>query len=215
MTCGVFAEAKARLLEVIDRAQGELQVITRNGKPSAIVVSVDEWARKTARKGALAEFLLNSPLRGAELDLERQRDEPRDLRALRFHLDTNVLSETRRPEPDRRVLEWLDWLDEDRAFISVVTLADIRRGVARMAHGRRRDALANCLACDLIDRFASQILIIDEKAAYAWGDLMAEAKRLGAALASMDSLRSRLRCSWPDLGHEKSARFPRPRRRTP
>jgi prevent-host-death family protein len=72
------AEAKARLSEVIDRAQGEPQVITRNGKPSAIVVSVDEWARKTARKGTLAEFLLNSPLRGAEVDLERLRDEPRD-----------------------------------------------------------------------------------------------------------------------------------------
>ncbi len=42
-------------------------------------MSVEEWARKTARKGALAEFLFNSPLRGAELDLERQRDDPRDL----------------------------------------------------------------------------------------------------------------------------------------
>jgi prevent-host-death family protein len=72
------AEAKARLSEVIDRAQGEPQVITRNGKPSAVVVSVDEWARKTARKGTLAEFLLKSPLRGAELDIERLHDAPRD-----------------------------------------------------------------------------------------------------------------------------------------
>lgn len=62
---------------------------------------------------------------------------------MRFLLDTNVLSETRRPEPDRRVLEWLDRLDEDRAFISVVTLAEIRRGVALMQTGRRRDALAH------------------------------------------------------------------------
>jgi hypothetical protein len=44
-----------------------------------VVVSIDEWARKTMRKGSLAEFLLASPLRGAELDLERVRDEPRDL----------------------------------------------------------------------------------------------------------------------------------------
>ena len=73
------AEAKARLSEVIDRAQGEPQVITRNGKPSAIVVSVEEWARKTTRKGTLAEFLLNSPLRGAELDIDRQRDDPHNL----------------------------------------------------------------------------------------------------------------------------------------
>lgn len=73
------ADAKARLSEVIERAKGEPQVITRNGKPSAIVVSVEEWARETARKGTLAEFLLNSPLRGAELDLERLGDGPRDL----------------------------------------------------------------------------------------------------------------------------------------
>jgi len=41
--------------------------------------SAEEWQRKTARKGTLAEFLMQSPLRGADLDPERQRDEPRDL----------------------------------------------------------------------------------------------------------------------------------------
>jgi toxin FitB len=90
---------------------------------------------------------------------------------LRFLLDANVLSETRRPEPDRRVLEWLDRLDEDRALISVVTLAEIRRDVALMQTGRRREALAHWLAGDLIDRFAGRILPVDEKTAFAWGDL--------------------------------------------
>jgi prevent-host-death family protein len=73
------AGAKARLSEVIERAQSSPQTITKNGKPSVVVVSAEEWQRKTARKGTLAEFLLDSPLRGADLDLERQRDEPRDL----------------------------------------------------------------------------------------------------------------------------------------
>ncbi|MCC8977024.1 type II toxin-antitoxin system Phd/YefM family antitoxin [Bradyrhizobium brasilense] len=73
------ADAKARLSEVIERAQTDPQVITRHGKPSAVIVSAQEWARKTARKGTLAEFLLASPLRGADLDLERVRDQPRDL----------------------------------------------------------------------------------------------------------------------------------------
>lgn len=75
------ADAKARLSELIERAQVEPQTITRNGKPSVVVVSVEEWGRKTARKGSLAEFLLASPLRGADLDLERERerDQPRDL----------------------------------------------------------------------------------------------------------------------------------------
>jgi prevent-host-death family protein len=73
------ADAKARLSEVIERAQSEPQTITRNGKPSVVVVSIDEWARKTERKGSLGEFLRASPLRGAELDLERAGDAPRDL----------------------------------------------------------------------------------------------------------------------------------------
>ena len=74
-----LAGAKARLSEVVDRAQTSPQTITRNGKPSAVIVSVEEWAHKTVRKGTLAEFLLASPLRGADLELERQRDAPRDV----------------------------------------------------------------------------------------------------------------------------------------
>ena len=73
------ASAKARFSEVIDLAQERPQIITRNGEPSVVVVSVSEWARVTVRQGTLAEFLLASPLRAAALDLERQRDLPRDV----------------------------------------------------------------------------------------------------------------------------------------
>ena len=73
------AGAKARLSEVIERAQSAPQTITRNGKPSVVVVSAEEWQRTTVRRGTLAEFLMDSPLRAAALDLERQGDEPRDL----------------------------------------------------------------------------------------------------------------------------------------
>lgn len=73
------AGAKAKLSEVMERAQSAPQTITRNGKPSVVVVSAEEWQRKTARKGSLAEFLLESPLHGADMDIERQGDEPRDL----------------------------------------------------------------------------------------------------------------------------------------
>lgn len=73
-----LANAKARLSEVIDRAQTGPQVITRHGKPNAVIVSAEEWARKTARKGTLAEFLLASPLRGADLELDWSYDAPRN-----------------------------------------------------------------------------------------------------------------------------------------
>jgi predicted nucleic acid-binding protein len=114
---------------------------------------------------------------------------------LNFLLDTNVLSEARRPEPDRGVLAWLDRLDEDRAFVSVVSLAEIRRGVALMEEGRRRDALSEWLARDLPDRFAGRILAIDQETAFAWGDLMAAAKRRGIGLSSMDGLLAATACA--------------------
>jgi prevent-host-death family protein len=74
-----LAVAKARFSELVDRAQASPQTITRNGKPSAVIVSAEEWARKTVRKGTLAEFLLASPLRHADLDLGRRHDTPDDV----------------------------------------------------------------------------------------------------------------------------------------
>lgn len=74
------ADAKARLSEVIEKAHREgPQTITKNGRSTAVVVSIEEWERKTARSGSLAEFLLASPLRGAELDLDRVIDDPREI----------------------------------------------------------------------------------------------------------------------------------------
>ncbi|MDP3256303.1 MAG: type II toxin-antitoxin system Phd/YefM family antitoxin [Bosea sp. (in: a-proteobacteria)] len=74
------ASAKARFSEMIEQAKTDgPQTITRNGKPTAILVSVEEWERKTARKGTFADFLLNSPLRGSGIDLTRDDQPPRDI----------------------------------------------------------------------------------------------------------------------------------------
>jgi prevent-host-death family protein len=74
------AAAKAHLSEVLDRVvtQGP-QTITRNGRNVAVIVSVEEWERKTKRKGNLAEFFAASPLRNSGLRIERANDTPRDL----------------------------------------------------------------------------------------------------------------------------------------
>jgi toxin FitB len=101
-------------------------------------------------------------------------------------LDTNVLSEVQRPAPDPKVLGWLDAVDEDRAFISVASIAELRRGITLMDDGRRRDPLAAWLANDLPARFAERILPIDHAVAEHWGDLMAQSRRSGVALSVMD-----------------------------
>ena len=68
-------EAKNKLSEVIALAEsGEPQVITKNGREAAVIVSYSEFQRLTAKTESLNDFLLNSPLRGAELDLTRSKD---------------------------------------------------------------------------------------------------------------------------------------------
>jgi predicted nucleic acid-binding protein len=101
-------------------------------------------------------------------------------------IDTNVLSEVRRPAPNPKVLAWLDGLDEDRTYISVASLAELRRGIALMNEGRRRAALAAWLADDLPARFAGRIVPIDPAIAERWGDLMAQARKDGVTLSVMD-----------------------------
>lgn len=101
-------------------------------------------------------------------------------------LDTNVLSEVQRPAPSPKVLAWLDTIDEDRAFISVASIAELRRGVGLLEDGRRRTALAAWLAHDLPARFAERVLPIDQTVAERWGDLMAQSRKSGVALSVMD-----------------------------
>lgn len=72
------AEAKARLSEVIEQARSAgPQTITRNGRRTVVIVSAEEWERKTKRVGTLAEFFASSPLRGSGLRGKRSKDKLR------------------------------------------------------------------------------------------------------------------------------------------
>jgi len=75
-----IAQAKARFSEVVDRAREQgPQAITKNGHPAVVVVSIEEWTRKTRRKGTLADFFAASPLRGSGLETERARGGTREI----------------------------------------------------------------------------------------------------------------------------------------
>jgi prevent-host-death family protein len=73
-----IAAAKAKLSEVIERAcsQGP-QTITRNGRSVAVVVTAEDWERKTKRAGNLAEFFAHSPLRRSRMRVRRRKDRAR------------------------------------------------------------------------------------------------------------------------------------------
>jgi prevent-host-death family protein len=74
------AEAKAKFSELVDKARASgPQTITKNGHTAAVVVSAEEWERKTRRTGNLAEFFAESPLRSSGLKATRTKDGPRDV----------------------------------------------------------------------------------------------------------------------------------------
>ncbi len=74
-TTWTVAQAKAKFSEVIDRAISRgPQIVTRSGRKAVVVVSADEWERKTQRTGSLADFFAASPLHGSGLKLKRNKD---------------------------------------------------------------------------------------------------------------------------------------------
>lgn len=73
-------DAKSRFSELFERALKEgIQVVSRRGKEKVVVIAKEEYDRLTRPRGSLSEFLLNSPLAGSELNLERIRDLPRSV----------------------------------------------------------------------------------------------------------------------------------------
>jgi predicted nucleic acid-binding protein len=105
-----------------------------------------------------------------------------------FLLDTNVVSEWTKRRPNAGVVAWLAKADEDRLFLSVVTLAELRYGTARIPAGVRRARLAQWLRDEQPLRFEGRILPVDGAVADAWGRLAAASEAAGRPLGAMDAL---------------------------
>lgn len=99
-----------------------------------------------------------------------------------------VVSEPARPEPHALVLSWLDKQMTADLAISVLTLGEIGRGVARLDGGKRKTKLEKWLTAELPAQFESRVLQIDERVAVVWGELTAEADRAGRPLPVVDGL---------------------------
>ena len=106
---------------------------------------------------------------------------------MNFLLDTNLVSEWTKPRPNPGVVSWLANADEDRVFISVVTIAELRHGVERLAIGRRRKRLNEWIEGELLFRFDERILPIDAATADAWGRIVAHREGLGRPIETMDA----------------------------
>ncbi len=104
-----------------------------------------------------------------------------------FLLDTNLISEWMKPRPNAGVVGWLADVDEDRTFLSVITLTELRYGVERMAAGNRRKRLGEWLEEELPVRFEGRVLGIDSGVADACGKIVARSEVAGRRMEVMDA----------------------------
>ena len=104
-----------------------------------------------------------------------------------FLLDTNVISEPMKQQPNEGALAWLAEVNEDTVFLSVVTITELRYGIERLAAGRRRRGLDEWLGKELTARFAGRILPVDLEVADACGRLVARSEFLGRPMEPRDA----------------------------
>jgi toxin FitB len=104
-----------------------------------------------------------------------------------FLLDTNAISEWVKPRPNPGLIEWMESTDEDRIFISVVSLAELRYGAERMAAGKRRSRLEEWLRDELPLRFEGRILSVDIDVADGWGKIVSRSESAGRPIGVMDA----------------------------
>jgi toxin FitB len=104
-----------------------------------------------------------------------------------FLVDTNVVSEWVKPRPNAGLLRWTESIDEGRVFLSVISLAELRHGIERMADGSRRRALEEWLRYKVPDRFEKRILPIDAAIADACGRIVCRSEKIGRQIEAMDA----------------------------
>lgn len=104
-----------------------------------------------------------------------------------YLLDTNCISELMRVSPEPKVVRWFTSVKEDSLYLSVLTIGEIRKGVANLPSGKRRENLGIWLD-SLKQRFAGRVVPIDDLVAEQWGFLSSSAKRKGISIGVVDGL---------------------------
>lgn len=106
---------------------------------------------------------------------------------MKYLLDTCLLSEMVRPNPEPAVLAWMRERRSHDLFVSAMTVGELCRGVARLPQSRRKNELQSWLR-ELEDGFADRILPFDHEAAHVWAKMCAHSESSGKPMAAFDSI---------------------------
>ncbi len=102
-------------------------------------------------------------------------------------LDTNVVSEPLRPAPEARVIEWIDTQPLETLYLSAMTVAVLRAGVALLPPGRRRNTLHDYLEKRVLPSFVGRVLPFDLACTSAYAQVLATARKAGSGIRTADA----------------------------
>ena len=122
-------------------------------------------------------------------------------------LDTNVLSELRRPKPDRKVVAFIAAQPLELLYVSAVTLAEIRFGIEVVADATKRAELNDWLAHKVRPMFEQRVLPVTEEIMFKWRLLVEDGRKAGYTFATRSDHRSSGAPSWPDGRHTQCERL--------
>lgn len=105
-----------------------------------------------------------------------------------YLLDTNVISELTKVQPEPKVVLWFQATSEELLCLSVLTIGEIRKGINLLPRSNKRILLESWLVNDLVSRFVGRILEVNLDIAERWGLISAQAKIAGTPLAVIDGL---------------------------
>jgi len=107
---------------------------------------------------------------------------------MNYILDTNVISELVKKKPNPKVVIWLEKVDPDNIYLSVIALGEIGKGIEKMPASKRKNTLDSWFKEELLVRFHNKILPLDLPVLLAWGELTARLEKRGNPLPAIDSL---------------------------
>lgn len=107
---------------------------------------------------------------------------------MRYLLDTCVISELASKRPDPHVIQWVDSIQDERLYLSVITIGEIKKGIEKLSESKRKQSLSDWLQQELIVRFKDRILPLDLSTILTWGELVAQLELRGQPMPAIDSL---------------------------
>jgi toxin FitB len=105
-----------------------------------------------------------------------------------YIFDTNVISELVAAQPNPKVLQWIEEVDPEKIFLSVITVGELKKGIERLPESKKKELLNNWLHEDLLVRFQGHILPIDTETMLVWGTMIAKLEAGGRPISAVDTL---------------------------